>query len=296
MKSETATNTRLKQNRPNTKKLKGKSILYHLVVGGLALVMLYPIIWLFMSSFKESSQVFATAESIIPNHWVWENYTIGWEGFGGASFALFMKNSFVIAIASTIGVVISSALIAYGFARIKFPGKKIWFTCMMLSMMLPQEVVLIPQYLIFSELGWINTFLPIIVPQWFGFPFFIFLMIQFIRTIPMDLDDAAKIDGCSKYGIFFRVILPLIKPALATSAIFSFYWRWDDLMGPLLYLNSPDLYTVSLGLKVFLDSQSTSLWGPMFAMSVVSLLPVLLTFFMFQKYIVQGISTSGLKG
>jgi multiple sugar transport system permease protein len=294
LKPETATNTTLKQNRANTKKLKG--IFFHLIIAGLALVMLYPIIWLFMSSFKESSQVFATAESLIPKNWVWENYAIGWAGFAGNSFALFMKNSFIIAIASTIGVVISSALIAYGFARIKFPGKKIWFTCMMLSMMLPQEVVLIPQYLIFSKLGWINTFLPIIVPQWFGFPFFIFLMIQFIRTIPMDLDEAAKIDGCSKYGIFFRVILPLIKPALATSAIFSFYWRWDDLMGPLLYLNAPDLYTVSLGLKVFLDSQSTSLWGPMFAMSVVSLLPVLLTFFMFQKYIVEGISTNGLKG
>lgn len=167
---------------------------------------------------------------------------------------------------------------------------------MMLSMMLPHDIVMVPQYIIFSKLGWLNSFTPIVLPHYFGFPFFIFLIIQFIRSIPAELDEAAVIDGCSKYGIFFRIILPLVVPALATTAIFSFYWRWEELIGPLLYLNDPNKYPVSMALKMFLDAETVSNWGAMFAMSVVSLLPVLVTFFMFQKYIVEGISTSGLKG
>ena len=167
---------------------------------------------------------------------------------------------------------------------------------MMLSMMLPFEVIMIPQYILFSKLGWINSFKPIAVPQYFGVPFFIFLLIQFIRTLPTELDEAATIDGCGKFRLFFRIILPLVLPALATSAIFSFYWRWEDLLGPVLYLNKPSLYPVSMALKLFLDSETVSNWGAMFAMSVVSLIPVLIIFFAFQRYIVEGISTSGIKG
>ncbi|PTM57965.1 carbohydrate ABC transporter membrane protein 2 (CUT1 family) [Desmospora activa DSM 45169] len=277
-------------------RFKPKTLIYHLFVAGLAMLMLYPLVWFLMSSFKESSSIFTTAHSLIPDPWVWTNYVIGWAGIGGHSFGTFIKNSFVIVVLSTIGAVFSSALIAYGFARINFYGKRFWFTCMMLTMMLPHDVVIIPQYILFSKLGWLNSFKPIIVPQLFGMPFFIFLMMQFIRTIPAELDEAAKIDGCSKYSIFFKVILPLLAPALATSAIFSFYWRWEDLINPLIYLNKPELYTVSMALKMFLDSQSASNWGAMFAMSVVSLLPVVVVFFIFQKYIVEGISITGLKG
>ncbi|WP_407919227.1 carbohydrate ABC transporter permease [Domibacillus indicus] len=257
--------------------------------------MLYPIIWLLMSSFKESSQVFVTAHSLIPDPFILSNYTQGWEGIAGQSFGTFIKNSLIIVGFSTIGAVISSALIAYGFARISFKGKAFWFACMMVSMMLPHEVVMIPQYIIFAKIGWLNSFLPIIVPQFFGHAFFIFLMVQFIRNIPIELDEAARIDGCGRFGIFYKVIVPLIVPAMATAAIFSFYWKWEDLINPVLYLNSPDKYPVSLALKLFLDSETASNWGAMFAMSVVSLLPVILIFFLFQKYIVEGISTSGLK-
>jgi multiple sugar transport system permease protein len=273
-----------------------KSLSYHLLVGGLALCMIYPILWLVASSLKPNDEIFSTAYSLIPSRLEWNNYVTGWEGFAGNSFGTFFKNSFIIVILSTIGAVCSSGLVAYAFARIPFFGKGLWFGCMMLTLMLPRDVTIIPQYIMFSEFGWLQSFKPIIVPQFLGIPFFIFLIMQFIRTVPVDLDEAAKIDGCSKYGIFFKIILPLIVPALMTSAIFSFYWTWEDFLHPLLYLNKPDLYPVSLALKLFLDGESLNNWGGMFAMSTLSLVPVFIIFFVFQKYIVEGISTSGLKG
>ncbi|WP_391563829.1 carbohydrate ABC transporter permease [Paenibacillus cremeus] len=258
--------------------------------------MIYPILWLAVSSLKPSSEVFSTAYSLIPSRLEFSNYVSGWKGFGNNSFTIFFKNSFIIVIISTLGAVVSSALVAYGLARIPFWGKSFWFSCVMMTLMLPHDVTIIPQYVMFSKLGWVSSFKPVIVPSFFGMPFFIFLIMQFIRTIPTEMDEAAKMDGCSKYSIFFRIIVPLIVPALVTATIFSFYWRWDDFITPLLYLNKPQLYPVSLALKLFLDADSTSNWGGMFAMSTLSLLPVVLIFFFFQKYIVEGISTSGLKG
>jgi multiple sugar transport system permease protein len=270
--------------------------IYHLLVGGLALLMIYPILWLAASSLKPNDEIFAHAYSLIPSRLEFFNYVSGWKGFGGTTFATFFKNSLLIVIVSTLGAVVSSALVAYGFARTQFFGKSIWFSCVMLTMMLPNDVTVIPQYIMFSKLGWLSTFKPIIVPSFFATPFFIFLILQFIRTIPRELDEAAKMDGCSKYSIFFRIIVPLIVPALVTSAIFSFYWKWDDFINPLLYLNKPQQYPVSLALKLFLDSESLNNWGGMFAMSTLSLLPIVVVFLFFQKYIVEGISTSGLKG
>jgi multiple sugar transport system permease protein len=273
-----------------------KAFLYHLVVGGLALIMLYPIIWLAASSLKPSSEVFSTAYSLIPSSIEWSNYTSGWKGFAGNTFTTFFMNSFIIVIFSTIGAVISSALVAYALARIPFVARSFWFACVMFTMMLPHDVTVIPQYVMFAKLEWLGSFKPIIVPSFFGMPFFIFLIMQFIRTIPPEMDEAAKMDGCNKYSIFFKIIVQLIVPALMTSAIFSFYWKWDDFINPLLYLNKPSLYPVSLALKLFLDGESLNNWGGMFAMSTVSLLPILIVFFIFQKFIVEGISTSGLKG
>ncbi|MFH5182421.1 carbohydrate ABC transporter permease [Paenibacillus sp. TAB 01] len=273
-----------------------KAILYHVVISLLALVMIYPILWMAASSLKPSSEIFSTAYSLIPSRLEFGNYASGWKGFGSNSFTVFFKNSFIIVIFATIGAVFSSALVAYGLARIPFWGKSFWFSCVMMTMMLPHDVTIIPQYVMFSKLGWLSSFKPVIAPHFFGTPFFIFLIMQFIRTIPPEMDEAAKMDGCSKYSIFFRIIVPLIVPALVTSTIFSFYWRWDDFITPLLYLNKPQLYPVSLALKLFLDADSLSNWGGMFAMSTLSLLPVVIVFFCFQKYIVEGISTSGLKG
>lgn len=272
------------------------SVLYHLLVGGLALAMIYPILWLAASSLKPNHEIFANAYSLIPSRLEFSNYVSGWNGFAGTTFATFFKNSFIIVIWSTVGAVASSALVAYGFARIRFKGKGFWFGCLMMSMMLPHDVTVIPQYVMFAKLGWLSSFKPIIVPSFFAMPFFVFLMMQFIRTIPPELDEAAKMDGCSKFSIFFRVVLPLITPALVTSTIFSFYWKWDDFYNPLLYLNKPEMYPVSLALKLFLDAESVNNWGGMFAMATLSLLPIVIVFFIFQKYIVEGISTSGLKG
>jgi multiple sugar transport system permease protein len=269
---------------------------YHLLVGGFAIVMLYPVIWLFMSSFKESSTIFTTAKSLIPDPWVWENYVQGWKGIGGNSFGVFIKNTVVLVVLTMIGQVASSAVVAFGFARLNFRGKSFWFAVMMVTLMLPYEVVMVPQYIIFSKLDWLNSIKPLVVPAYFGHPFFIFLLVQFIRTIPRELDEAAIIDGCNTFSIFYKIILPLIKPALATAAIFSFYWTWDALLGPVLYLNSPSKYTVSMALNMFLSNETVSNWGAMFAMSVVTLIPVFVIFFMFQRYVVEGISTTGLKG
>jgi multiple sugar transport system permease protein len=273
-----------------------RPFIYNLLVSLFAILMLYPIIWLTISSFKLNENIFTTAQSLIPDPFTWANYPSGWKGIGGIPFITFIKNSLVLVGVATIGAVCSSAMVAYAFSRTEFKFKAFWFGAMMMTMMLPADVVIVPQYIMYAKLGWLNTIKPIVVPAYFGTPFFIFLIMQFIRSIPQELDEAAKIDGCSKYGIFFRIILPLVLPALATASIFSFYWRWEDFLGPLLYLNAPSDYPVSLALKLFLDSQTASNWGAMFAMSVVSLLPVLVVFFAFQKYIVEGISTSGLKG
>jgi multiple sugar transport system permease protein len=270
--------------------------MYHLIIGSLAFVMLYPILWLAASSLKPNSEIFTTAYSLIPSSLEFGNYVSGWNGFAGNTFATFFKNSFIIVIFSTFGAVVSSALVAYGLARIPFKGKAFWFGCVMMTLMLPHDVTVIPQYVMFAKLGWLSSFKPIIVPAFFGMPFFIFLIMQFIRTIPAEMDEAAKIDGCNKYTIFFRIIVPLIIPALVTSTIFSFYWRWDDFINPLLYLNKPALYPVSLALKLFLDGDSLNNWGGMFAMATLSLVPIVVVFFIFQKFIVEGISTSGLKG
>ncbi|WP_175638606.1 carbohydrate ABC transporter permease [Metabacillus schmidteae] len=275
---------------------KPKWWIYHILVGGFAILMLYPVIWLLMSSFKPSDSIFVTAQSLIPDPFILSNYAQGWEGIGGNTFAVFIKNTVFLVIVTMIGQVISSAVIAFGFARMSFFGKGFWFAIMMVTLMLPNEVVMIPQYIIFSKLGWLDSIKPIAIPAYFGHPFFIFLLVQFIRTIPRELDEAATIDGCGTFKIFYKIILPLIRPALATVSIFSFYWTWDNLLGPVLYLNSPDKYTVSMALNMFLSNETVSNWGAMFAMSIVSLIPVFVIFFLFQRHVVEGISTSGLKG
>lgn len=276
-------------------KEKKQNIIFDIFILIVAVLMLYPIFWLIFSSFKPNADIFKTATELFPRNWTTENYTKGFEGIAGIPFVTYIGNSLKITLIATIGAVCSSAVISYGFARIPFKGKGFWFACVLVTMMLPQEIIMVPQYLWFSKLNWVNSILPVTVPSYFGQAFFIFLMVQFIKGIPTDLDEAAKIDGCGRVGTFFLVILPLIKPALATSAIFSFYWKWEELIGPMLYLTKPEKYTVSIALKQFLDSSSSSNWGAMFSMSVVSLVPVLVIFFMFQKYIVEGISTTGLK-
>lgn len=272
-------------------------IIYHIIVCGIGLLMLYPLIWMFMSSFKETNTIFATAGSLIPENFVLENYVNGWKGFAGVTFGTFFKNSLVITILATVGTLLSSACVAYGFSRCKFRGRKILFAAMLVSMMLPGQILMVPQYLWYQKLGWVGTYAPLIVPFWFAVQgFFVYLIMNFIDGIPKELDEAAKIDGCSYYGIFRRVIIPLISPALITSGIFSFMWRWDDFMSALLYVENANEYPVALALKLFTDPGSSSDYGAMFAMAALSLIPIVVIFFVFQKYLVDGIATSGLKG
>ena len=271
--------------------------LYHLVVIAIGILMIYPLLWMVMSSFKETNTIFLTAGSLIPDKFTLVNYMTGWKGFAKITFGTFFKNSAFIAVTATVGTVFVSSFVAFGISRCQFPGKKILFMAVLLTMMVPAQVIMVPQYIWYQKLGWVGTYLPLIVPYCFAIQgFFVYMMFNFIESIPKELDEAAKIDGCSYYGIYTRVVFPLMVPALVTSAIFSFIWRWDDFMSALLYNNKAAQYPVSLALKLFTDPGSTSDYGAMFAMSTLSLLPVLIIFVFSQKYLVDGIATSGLKG
>ncbi|MED3645498.1 carbohydrate ABC transporter permease [Halalkalibacterium halodurans] len=279
-----------------TKRTWYTDVIYYGFVIAFGFIMVYPILWMVASSLKPASEIFSQASSLIPSEFVWSNYPDGWAGFGRTGFDIYFKNSFIITTSVVIGAILSSSIVAYGFARLQFKFKKVLFACLIATVMLPVQITLIPQYILFHNLGWVNTFYPLIVPAFLGgTPFFIFLLIQFIRGIPRELDEAAIIDGCSTFGVFWRVILPLLKPALVTVAIFAFMWTWDDFLAPLIYLNKTDIQTVALGLRNFMDAESGTSWGALLAMSTLSLLPQFIIFLFFQRYLVEGISTTGLK-
>ena len=269
--------------------------IFHVVALSLGFVMLYPLLWMIFGSFKPESEIFGTL-SLIPREFTLQNYVRGWAFNNILSFAVFYRNSIVITILSTVGAVLMSSLAAFGFTRVLFRGRAFWYSCMFLTLMLPFQVIMVPQYIMFNSIGWVNSFLPLILPQWGGQAFFIFMMSQFFRGIPLELDESAMLDGCNKFTVYRRILFPLITPALMTATIFSFYWRWEDFLGPLLYIGGRQrLWTVALAIRQFQDTMGTD-WGSIFAMGSLSIAPSLLVFFIFQKYIVEGIATTGLKG
>ena len=273
-----------------------KLSLTHLVIIALGIGMLYPIIWLVMASFKEANQIFSDP-GLLPKTWTIQNYINGWGGIGIVPFSTFFVNSFIICAGCVAANAVFCSLSAYAFARLKFVGRSFWFAIMLMTLMLPGHVTTIPRYIIFRVFGWINTYYPFIVPKFFGGDaFFIFLLVQFIRSLPKDMDESAHIDGYGKFGIYLRIIMPLSIPAVITTVLFTFLWTWDDFFSQMIFLNSPQLFTVPLGLRLFLDSSGVSSWGSMFAMSVLSLVPSFILFFSLQKYFVQGITTTGIKG
>jgi multiple sugar transport system permease protein len=273
----------------------GRSLAYHIVLCLASVIMLYPLLWMLASSFKPENEIFGNA-SLIPSSLGLDSYWRGWSGLQ-VSFGRFFLNSLTISLLSVIGNVFSCSLAAYAVARLKFPGRNFWFALMLGTMMLPYHVTLIPQYVLFLNLDWVDTFLPLVVPKFLAADaFFIFLLVQFFRTIPRELDEAALIDGAGPWVIYWKVILPLSLPALATAAIFTFIWTWDDFFGPLVYLNDMGSYTVQLGLRAFVDSSGKSDWGALFAMSTLTLLPVFAFFVFFQRLLIQGIATTGLRG
>ncbi len=270
------------------------SIAAHVLLIGASIVMLYPLLWMLAASFRPENEIF-TSNSLWPSSFSLDAYFRGWHGLR-IGFDTFFMNSLIISMLSIIGNLITCSLAAFAFARLEFKGKRIWFALMLATLMLPYQVTLIPQYVLFHKLGWINTFLPLVVPKFLAADaFFIFLMVQFFRGIPRELDEAAQMDGCSPWRIYYKVLLPLSLPVLATAAIFTFIWTWDDFFGPLIYLSDIRTYTVQLGLRTFVDSSAESDWGGLFAMSILTLVPVFLFFLFFQRLLIEGIATTGMK-
>ncbi|GAB3816461.1 carbohydrate ABC transporter permease [Kribbella italica] len=268
--------------------------LTHVALAATAVVMLYPVIWMVVSSLRPGNEIFRDPGILVRDLRI-ENYRIGWNALT-EPFTRYLLNSAAVVLGSIVGNLVSCSMAAYAFARLNFTGKKFWFAIMLVTIMLPIHVVIVPQYILFSQAGWINTFLPLIVPKLLATDaFFVFLMVQFIRGIPRELDEAARIDGCGKGGIFLRVILPLMVPALATTTIFTFIWTWNDFFSQLIYLTDPKMYTVPVALRAFVDATASTSWGSLFAMSVVSLVPVFLAFLLGQRFLIKGIATTGIK-
>ncbi|NOU63999.1 ABC transporter permease subunit [Paenibacillus sp. LMG 31461] len=278
--------------------IKWNSTVRHTLMIVFSIVMVYPLIWWVGASLKSNAEL--GSPGIFPSVPKWSNYTDGWHSIPGRTFTDFYLNTFGLEAMVLIATLFSTTLVAFGFARLDFPLKNLWFSILMMTLMMPSQVLIIPQYAMFHQLGWVNTYLPFVVPHLVasgaGGSFFVFLLIQFIRGIPKDLDESAKIDGCSWFGIFWRVVLPLTQPAIVTIMIFCFLWNWDDFLGHLLYLNSVDKYTVGLALRMINDAQSAQEWGQLLAMSLVSILPATIVFTFLQRYFVEGIATTGIKG
>ena len=271
-----------------------KSVIKHELMIAAALLMIYPLLWMLVSSFRPTDEIFRESGLVLTGLHT-ENYTEGWNALQ-YPFGHYLLNSVILVLGCILGNVISCSLAAYAFARLKFKFKNIFFGIMLLTIMLPMHVIIVPQYIMFSQFGWLNTFLPLILPKLLATDaFFVFLMVQFIRGLPRELDEAARIDGCGHWRIFFNVIMPLMTPAIATTVIFTFIWTWNDFFSSLIYLTKPEMFTVPIALKSFLDSTGGSNWGAMFAMSVVSLIPVFLVFLFGQRFLIRGIATTGIK-
>ena len=262
-----------------------------LLVG--AVIFFVPFLWMVSSSLKQEQQVFQYPPQFIPDPVMWSNYV---ESLTYKPFGLYLTNTLFIVVVNEIAILLAASFCAYGFARIQFPGRDFWFSVVLATLMVPSIVLIIPQFIMFTRLGWIDTYKPLTIPFFFGGGGFnIFLLRQFFRSIPADLADAARIDGCNEFGIYWRIMMPLAKPALATIAIFTFLGTWNDFLGPLLYLKSPELYTVSIGLAGFRSVMRTR-WDLLMAASTAMVLPVVVLFFFTQRYFIQGATLSGLKG
>jgi multiple sugar transport system permease protein len=271
--------------------------LTHLVIIVLGLLMIYPVVWMIVSSFKPNNMIFSDP-GLIPKAVTTENYITGWKGYAGTTFGKFFANALTICVLAIVGNVIACTMAAYAFARLKFAGRRLWFAVMMATLMLPGHVTLVPRYILFNSFGWVGSILPLVVPKFLATDaFFVFLLVQFIRTLPKEIEEAAIIDGCGKVGVFLRIIIPLAFPAMVTTALFTFLWTWDDFFNHLLYLTKPDTFTVSRALRTFVgDAGAVSNWGGALAMGTLSIIPAFILFFALQRYFVQGIATTGIKG
>jgi multiple sugar transport system permease protein len=269
-----------------------RRILLYVVISSGAAILLVPFLWMISTSLKGMTQLYVWPPAWIPDPIKWENYPNAWEQL---PWLTYYKNTMVITSLCILGILCSCSIAAYGFSRLRFPGRDIIFFLLLTTMMLPGQVTMIPLYIMFAKLGWVNTFKPLIVPSWFGNAFLIFLLRQFFMTISRELDDAARIDGCGFLGVFWHILLPLSKPALGIAVVFTFTWNWNDFLQPLIYLQSMSKFTVQLGLTFYKTPTFHDVAATM-AMSVVALIPQLIVFFIAQRYFVRGIALTGIKG
>ncbi|MBO0984357.1 carbohydrate ABC transporter permease [Rathayibacter sp. ZW T2_19] len=284
------------RRRPARKRPKPATIVWIVAMIALTAIVLYPLVWMGAAAFKPNSE-FGGQTSLLPQNPTIDNFVKVFAGVGGVPLWQFFLNSTILAVGSVIGVVISSSMAAYAFARLDFRGRPLYFALMIGTLLLPMHVLLIPQYTIFRTLGMMDTYWPLLIGKFLATEaFFVFLMVQFIRNLPRELDEAARIDGAGHVRIFGSITIPLIRPALITSSIFAFIWSWNDFLGPLLYLNTPDKQPLPLALRVYNDQTSASDYGATIAVSVLALLPVLIFFIIFQRFLVDGVATQGLKG
>ena len=283
---------------PSIRRLRAfKTVLVYALLIGLATLFVLPFMWMVSTSLKQSQDVFTYPPSFLPLVdgqlvFNWQNYPKGWNLL---PFNTFLRNSLVVTIANVIGNLISCSLVGYGFARLRARGSNVLFLLLLATLAIPREVTIVPRFLLFQQFGLINTLWPLILPAWFGYPFFIFLLRQFFMSIPRDLDEAARMDGANTLQIFLRIILPLSGPALATVAIFAFIGNWSSYLDPLIYLRSQNLYTLALGLNLFRGTNFTA-FNYLMAVSIITLIPVLLIFFLSQKLFVRGVTLTGMGG
>lgn len=261
-----------------------------------AVIIAYPLVWLLTASFKENGEIFSTL-SVIPRHFTLEGYREGWKGSGQNSFAVFVRNSLVLTLPVVAMTILSSCLVAYGFSRFDFPRKKLLFALMISTMMLPNTIIMIPRYILFMKFGWLNSYKPFYALALFAAnPFFTFLLVQFFRGIPKQLDESAYLDGCSRSLILRKIILPLAKTPIVSVGLFQFMWTWNDFSNVLIYIDRVKLYPVSLGLRLAIDAEAAISWNKVIAMTIVSMVPCVVLFLSMQKYFVEGIAKTGLKG
>lgn len=268
----------------------------YLIIAVIGLVLLYPIIWMFFSTFKSNEDIFGSTR-LLPSVWHFENYVEGWKGSSRLTYTTFFINTFKLVVPTTLLTVASACLAAYAFARFDFPCKGLLFSVLIGLMMLPGAVVIIPRYLLYNQFHWIDTYMPFYIPALLCCnSFFPYMLIQFLRGIPKELDESAYIDGCSTFRTLVSILLPLMKPALFSAGLFQFLWTYNDYFNSLIFISSQKMYPISLALRMSLDSESVVNWGKVMAMAFVAVLPVMILFFAAQKYFVEGIATSGLKG
>lgn len=259
-------------------------------------VTIFPLVWLFLATFKSSTEIFGSS-SILPERFSFDAYVNGWKGSGQFTYSTFLLNSFKLVVPTVLLTIVSSILVGYGFARFKFPYKRAMKIILISTLMLPNAILIVPRYIMFAKFNWTNTYLTFFIPAVLGcYPFFVYWMIQFFRGLPRDLDESARIDGCNSFTLLVRILLPLCKPAIFSVGLFQFMWTWNDYFNANIYINSVRKYPLPLALRMSLDSQASVDWGRILAMSLVAIIPCIILYFLGQKYFVEGVATTGLKG